>query len=744
MNRIILAVAALCMSTAVLAADTDAYIESSGVAGIDTGYRVKPNTRIAVDFALTTVEGQENGRLFGADYNTSVLKMALGFYVGGDNNRSCFVFGFGDTDTGWHGGFVKDANGNYLFLDTNRHVAEYDFPRGRYTYYTDGKAIAWQTDTPDKYTDEATSSITLFSAKENTAGAERPIKARIYSVKIYEKIEGEYMLVRDFKPCVMTGAYGMKKGVTVPGFKCAVTGGFIGSVDNYSTFTASENTLSETAESSDMPYVATGAAADKEFIDTRYVPTDKTRCEIDYSLNSVPSGSGWLFSAPGDGAYYGVYIRGSYPGNYYMHNGTGWHKAVVSDVALSTDAPRTVVLDYKANEFCVHAGMVTNTLQHVSSAYAVAGKKYTGSIKLGCNYNNNSEFASLNIYGFRIVEAGVKVRDFKPIMIDGTAGLKCALTGEFISYPDNFKTTKKLSCGGSGVAVASPYIQTDKAQKQYFDTGYHPISSTRFEVDYAPVSQRSSGTWGIFRGNNSAYFGAYNNDSGAGFINGNGWKSGIAEKGVADAIGIRRTVILDNVINKYFITTHSFTNVSSSCVNKMPDSVQNGSKAVTISCTEGFSASEYASLRIYACRISEAGKAVHEFYPAVKDGVAGLQDRLSDKFLPLKSNGSSNPQMFGGAFKPTVTPSTTKLCIGKTVVLSATAPGAKSYRWLKNGTPISGGENGSLTVEWRKGCETDTYQAITIATVDGVDGEGEVSSAVTVENLIAPFVISVR
>ena len=42
-------------------------------------------------------------------------------------------------------------------------------------------------------------------------------------------------------------------------------------------FTASENTLSETAESSDMPYVATGAAADKEFIDTRYVPTDRTR-----------------------------------------------------------------------------------------------------------------------------------------------------------------------------------------------------------------------------------------------------------------------------------------------------------------------------------------------------------------------------------------------------------------------------------------------------------------------------------
>ena len=127
MNRIILAVAALCMSTAGVAVDTDAYIESSGVAGIDTGYRVKPNTRIAVDFALTTVEGQENGRLFGADYNTSVLKMALGFYVGGDNNSPCFVFGYGDTATGWHGGFVKDANGNVIEKVTTTEYNDADY-----------------------------------------------------------------------------------------------------------------------------------------------------------------------------------------------------------------------------------------------------------------------------------------------------------------------------------------------------------------------------------------------------------------------------------------------------------------------------------------------------------------------------------------------------------------------------------------------------------------------------------------
>ena len=308
---------------------------------------------------------------------------------------------------------MKDSNGKYLKLGTLRHVVDYDIPSGKHSFYTDGVAIAWRTDTPQNYTEEATAPVTIFSAKNGSiAGVERPMKARIFGVKIYEKIEGEYILVRDFRPCVSTGRYGMR-GVAVPGFKCAVTGGFIGSPDNYSSFIASENTPTETVNEAGG-YVSTGAAADKEYIDTGYIPTDKTRCEIDYSLNSVPSGSGWLFSASGSGAYYGVYLRGDYPSAYYMHNGaTSWHNGAPCENALALDTPRTVILDYPANEIVVAAGMVTNTL-YKQTAYAVADKVYTGTIKLAGKYDAGSEFASIKIYGFRIFEAGVKKHDFRP------------------------------------------------------------------------------------------------------------------------------------------------------------------------------------------------------------------------------------------------------------------------------------------------------------------------------------------
>ena len=721
---------------------TDAYIESAGVAGIDTGYRMKPNSRIAVDFALTTTEQNDKARLFGVDYNHSKLKMALGFLVGSDNGNQCWVFGYGASTTKWNEGWVRDKEGNLLYIDTDRHVAEYDFPRGRYSYYTDGKAIAWQTDTPSNYTEESTDSVTLFSTIDGS-GNERPSKARIYSVKIYENVDGEYVLVRDFKPFVAVGKFGVPTGASISGFKCSVTGTFIGNASQYATFTASENTPVEVESPA---YVITGAAADKEYVDTGYVPTDQTRCEIDYSLNAVPSASGWLFSAAGDGAYFGVYIRAGYSGNYYVHNGTGWHKAIASDVAHSIDVPRTVVLDYPANCFYVSSGSETNTRS--SNAYAVSGKKYTGPVRLGCNYNGTSEFASLKIYGFRIFEDGVKVHDFKPLFIDGIAGMKCSLTGKFISYPDNFSaTSKKLKCGGDVDAVLPPYIQTDLANKQYIATGYHPVSSTRFEVEYACAAKRSSGTWGIFRGNNNGcYFGAYNNDSGAGFINNNGWKSGIASASFADAVGIRRTVILDNVADTYSLVTHTYAadNASRDCVDKMPASVQDGSKGVTISCTEGFSASEYASLRIYSCRIFENGVKLHEYRPAVESGVAGLKDEITGAFLPVKSNGTSNPQVFGGAFVPAVTPSSAKITVGKSVALVATAPGAKSYCWFKNGSPIAGGEDGTLEIAWKKGYALDSYQAVSVVEVDGVKAKSEPSKAVAVENLRAGTMVSIR
>ena len=717
----------------------DPYIESDGTSGISTGYRLKPNTRVAVDFALTNAALPAAGRLFGADYNTIALKIALGFYIGGNGGDVCWVFGFGSEASGWAAGWVKDAQGNFLLLDTARHTVEYDFAAHRHTYYTGGTAIAWQTE--DKtYTDEATQPIAIFAAK-NASGFEHPVPAKIYGVKIYEKVGGEYELVHDFVPCVSTGRPGLRDDVAIPGFRDLVTGDFIGNDAAAANFSAGgDGVLVEKCPG----YVATGTATDKQFIDTLYHATDQTRCELDYSLQEIPTaGSGWFFSASGaeNGAYYGMYINKNATA-FGRHNGTSW-ATVSSAEAAVLNVRRTAILDYPANKMFVMSGTVTN---FEGSANAVAGKTFnTGPVRLGANYNGSSEFGSFKIYGFRAFEKSggdyVQTRKFVPCWRDGVPGLRDTLTGLFVSYPGTLGT--KLAYGGAIAVEANPYIETDKNYKQYLDTGYKPINTTRFELDYALTATRPSGTWVLFRGNNSAYFGVYNNGSGLGFINGNGWKSGVTTTTLADATGIRRTAILDNVADLATLVTAGITNGSMSCTDKLPATA--GGTAVTLSESEGFSASEYSSLRIYACRIFENNVPVHEFLPAVQDGVPGLQDQLSSTFIPVLSKGSTNPYVYGGVFPAAISAPSTHVAWGQTLVLTASAPGAVSYRWLCNGEEIQGGTDGHLTVAWRK-CpeERDSFQAIAVFSVDGLTVEGEPTGAFSIEYGRRGFVMIVQ
>ena len=103
----------------------DAYIESDGTSGIDTGYRMKPNSRLEVDFAV--LDGIANtARIFGADYSTTALKTACSLYVSG----TYFVFGVGNSAGGWKTVWMKDSSGNYIVCDTQRHKAVIDFNGG--------------------------------------------------------------------------------------------------------------------------------------------------------------------------------------------------------------------------------------------------------------------------------------------------------------------------------------------------------------------------------------------------------------------------------------------------------------------------------------------------------------------------------------------------------------------------------------------------------------------------------------
>ncbi len=709
----------------------DPYIESDGTSGISTGYRLKPTTRIEVDFALTTTDQENQARLFGADYNNADLKMSCSLYVSGQY----WVFGVGNASS-WKTLWLKDGANQYITLDQARHTAIFDFQAHQHTYCADGVAIAQLADTLT-YAEEATDSISLFATKTSAGAWNRQIKARIYGMKIYEADN----LVHDLGPCMKDG---------LPGFKDRV--GNLGFICNPAAETHFSAGGDVTVEQS--PYVATPAGNNTDgnkhlYIDTGYYATANTRLELDYALTDMrPSGATWYLFA-GEKRLMA----------FLNDNGIGyglpkdrWVTGRAASIAQITNVMRTISLDIpKLSSAIITAGYTNDTASVTTNGVF----SNSDTIKLASAASGANYFASMKIYGCRIYENGTPVRVFRPHVIgpaqDGSAivGLKDEITGAFITYPAA-TAAKRLTCGGA--IAMPPYVETDANYKQYLDTGYHPINTTRFEVDYAPTAtaaRPSTDTWTIFRGNSTAtsstvYFGAYHNKNGFGFINtASGWKSCSVAPAVADAVNVRRTAIVDNVAGRGSLVTCGTTNGFAASATAVPATREG--RAVTLSVSEGFNQKEFSSLRLYGCRIYEGGEAVHMFCPAVRDGEAGLLDMITDSFLPVVAyNNGTNPYCYGGAFAPVITQTRASITRDQTATLTATAPGASSYRWLKNGTPITGATGNTLVATFGRSETTDTYQAIAVYNVDAALAESGPSATVVILNQKSATVMIVR
>ena len=82
-------------------------------------------------------------------------------------------------------------------------------------------------------------------------------------------------------------------------------------------------------------------------------------------------------------------------------------------------------------------------------------------------------------------------------------------------------------------------------------------------------------------------------------------------------------------------------------------------------------------MRLYSFKLYEDNVLVRDYVPAVKNGVAGLQDRLpGGKFLAPATGAFT----YGGAFPVEVERSVSKIAHGETAALTASAPGAPARR----------------------------------------------------------------
>ena len=695
----------------------DPYIESDGTSGISTGYRMKGDSRVEVDFALTTTDDCAQWRILGDDVRDSSLRTYM--YIDSDLHFTMLV-----TPNGM-------SRYTTYVADTQRHIAVFDLYHSGLHFITDG-VTNWTTTSATSFTGrEADLPLSLFARYSDTTATKFELgsKARIYGVKIYERD----ILVRDFVPCL--------RGGETPCFKDLVGGGFILGED-VSKFTAG----GDVPTFPDNAYVSTAANANggMQYIDTGYKVSATTAVAIDcaFSVNTNLAATYWMLFDCNGGTRFNV--------NFNRWSGlrfnAGGNEEVTTLAAVfgppvdDKDVRRTFFLDNLNTLVAVVTSGYTN--QTTTFTVNTASQPNGTTLKLASDPWATGGFGAFKIYGCKIWENGTLVRDFVPYVDNGIPGIRDCLTGTFRPGSDKADNGNLLAYGGTITGARDSYVQS--AGTANISTGHKMNGSSRVEVDFALSEASDYKQWRVFGTDTDTSFKTWL------YIDGDSHYSMVCPWGqkwtTHTADTIRHTAIIDVNHGWAGLVTGTTTNWYSET-----DTSYVGQEAEYALPLFGRNYA-FAKERIYSVRIYESDALVHEFIPYSGDGVVGFYDTVTGEII---SNGSSFT--FGGAgqdhgqLKAYIKPGyKDRIDYGETTQLTAYAPGATSYRWLMDGQPIAGGTDGVLAVEWaRGGTKTEqgyrhTYQAIAVFNdFYGVTRESEPTAAAAVTSLPRGLVISV-
>ena len=154
----------------------DAFLQSTGNQAINTGYFVKPGTRIVVDYAFTSATPTQQ-RVFGAASDDAAAQLSCAHYINGNGKYA------------WA---IQDGYGNWQSLevpvDTSRRTLDLDSYNSQVRLLTGGTVTKSVTITSTR-TNTAVWPLAIFANCNNTSGTafNNYGKLKLYSFAIYEE-----------------------------------------------------------------------------------------------------------------------------------------------------------------------------------------------------------------------------------------------------------------------------------------------------------------------------------------------------------------------------------------------------------------------------------------------------------------------------------------------------------------------------------------------------------------------------
>ena len=734
------------------------YIESDGNLGFCTGYYVGPNTKLELDFALTSIAAEEEGKCLmaiespndtGSSYATTLPRFL--FYVGKVDEKLRLTFK-GSKANG-------DVQGyNFYDADLDRHTVVIDLPAtaDHFKLVTEGEqAYASGSLFGEFLQKTATIPLALFgqticgkigfpNRPDTGYEYDRKSKMKVFGFRIYEKVNGEYRLKRNFVPCLKGG---------LPGFNEECTGTFF-TGENISTVGHG----GDIAEISDDPYISTGdynncktaaATAKCLFLETGYVVKPTSRIELDFapltpywSTSDRYSYDPEFMFAKNSGSSYLEFGAGGGPGSggkIYCRLGTDTTYYKFTPLADAYNQRMTFVVD--ATTMSMVKSGITNFTFTVASGKGIVSDLAQTPLKLGTSYGTGN-FAPMKIYGLKIYESGVLVKDFRPIVTNGVAGLfDTAGASAAPLFASTYASDQPRLAFTPGGAIAcldgSEEAYLDFYDNVKIDTGCVITKDSCIEAEFAirdpndgraqyflvqePPSTSSSvvGVYLYLRTDTSPQTFGYKFED---CVNYSGTPT------VIPAAHDRTYFKFDGPSQWMAIVRGG--NVLASRQTSGTLTASGGSTTLTLGGSK-------CTMRLYRLKVSQGGALASDFVPAKVNGVVGLYDRVKDEFrAPKGGTLAMSGKGAGGVGEFIETPQPARLMHSDApVTLSCRAIGAKSYEWFRDGVKLDGETGETLSVEWIPGKPyVHTYSAVPVYEVFNETVRGEPAETTVVSN----------
>lgn len=580
------------------------YVQATGTQHINTHYYPKATTRIEVDFETT--EAVKNGRMFGCsgdlyfDYTNS----------NDDNNdEKC---SFQDDTGGWWNIGVKQTE----MIGVRRTVIM-DGPGGLATVKKHDGTVLASCEIRSSYTKDASCPLGLFiridDAEGKTGGSHA--KAKLYGVKIYES----GVLIHDLQPHLVAGE---------PGLKDAVTGEFLNAnkLLKYGGDITSE----------DVAYIeSTG----EQVLDTGYFVGPKTRIEFDCAA----------VEGVKNARFFGCCDTGKFFFSYYTENKDtmyeGWcyrddsgNYTIVTPNQSTAEVlgqRRKIIMDGLLNLVQVvdpsGAKIVNNVIDGAHTATSTVSLALFGR-------KNDSSFdrkSKIRVFGVKIYEDGVLLRDYRPALKNGKAGLFELCAGKFLTSSTDF------NYGGSILDVTvdtSDDAYLESHGRQIITTDAFLSSDSAVEIDYMTVA--ASGNSRVFGCRDGMTYWDYcthknNKNELWSCQDGSTGNFGGTSLNTTDFVGIRRTVVMDSFGSeiRQIIPMFGATNVLVSMETTRTATSSRPLEVFSVRTSDTATPDYSSTNRIYAVRVYEKGSLVHDYRPCLEFGKPGFRDEFTSKFF---------------------------------------------------------------------------------------------------------------